>query len=312
MAIGYDEISDIAQQAQQAAKAMRQRPTLGQTIGNVGQAIAQGLQGRQFIQQELPENQMASDLMKTMILQRIKQENIPQAQQTEGLERPGYAIEKITSGGPTWIPKRKVTEKQAERATGLRKEFTGLNIIKDYNVIERSYDALNKAYELSTRNGTSLIASDQAIAVLFQKMLDPQSVVRESEYARTPQGAAFINRIESIIPQLQRGGLRLTDEDRYAILEQAKALLDSAQDKAREKKSFYTGLSKAQNINPAMVTGGFSVLPRNIEMKPAQPQQLTQQPQQPQLNFNSIEEAESAQLQPGTIIYVQGRKAIVE
>jgi hypothetical protein len=51
-----------------------------------------------------------------------------------------------------------------------------------------------------------LAAGSQAVLVTFQKILDPTSVVRESEYARSAQGQALIARMEGAIEQLQKGG----------------------------------------------------------------------------------------------------------
>ncbi len=46
----------------------------------------------------------------------------------------------------------------------------------------------------------------QVILVTFQKMLDPTSVVRESEYARSAEGLSLINKILGSAEQLRKGG----------------------------------------------------------------------------------------------------------
>ncbi len=55
----------------------------------------------------------------------------------------------------------------------------------------------------------SINAASQAVLVTFQKILDPTSVVRESEYARSGSGAALIDRMRGAITQLERGGAGL-------------------------------------------------------------------------------------------------------
>ena len=54
--------------------------------------------------------------------------------------------------------------------------------------------------------------------VAFQKLLDPTSVVRESEYARSPEGLSLISRLEGQYTRLQQGGagLRATDLKEFA------------------------------------------------------------------------------------------------
>ena len=52
-------------------------------------------------------------------------------------------------------------------------------------------------------------AGTQAVIATFNKVLDPGSVVRESEYDRTAQGQAFVSRIEGMIDTLEQGGARV-------------------------------------------------------------------------------------------------------
>lgn len=46
----------------------------------------------------------------------------------------------------------------------------------------------------------------QTILVTFQKILDPPSVVRESEYMRSAAGQSLLNRVKGWIEQLRKGG----------------------------------------------------------------------------------------------------------
>lgn len=48
--------------------------------------------------------------------------------------------------------------------------------------------------------------ASQAVLVTFQKLLDPTSVVRESEYARSAQGVSMMQRMEGYIARLSHGG----------------------------------------------------------------------------------------------------------
>lgn len=129
------------------------------------------------------------------------------------------------------LPKGKpeVGKEVFTRATTLRKEFNQAQVYKDFQTVTRSEAAMKQAYQMSIDpNIKSRIASDQALGVLFQKMLDPDSVVRESEYARTSEGAALVNRVRATLPRLQKGGLALANEDREALYEIAQKLLTEA------------------------------------------------------------------------------------
>lgn len=59
----------------------------------------------------------------------------------------------------------------------------------------------------------NLNAPSQAMLVTYQKLLDPTSVVRESEYARSGDGQSLVNRIEGLYDKLNRGGAGVTVQD---------------------------------------------------------------------------------------------------
>jgi len=61
-------------------------------------------------------------------------------------------------------------------------------------------------------NGGSINAASQGVLVAFQKMLDPTSVVRESEYARSGNGQSLIQNLEGKYQKLLQGGAGVTIE----------------------------------------------------------------------------------------------------
>ncbi len=137
------------------------------------------------------------------------------------------------------------------------KEFRADPRIKNLNIIERSERGMQAALKMATSpNVKSRIASDQTLGVLFQKMLDPESVVRESEFARTPEGAAAVNRLLAIAPQLQLGGLRLLDEDRQALVTMAQKLLQEAKITANRAFDEFEIRADTIGLNKQIVFGG--------------------------------------------------------
>lgn len=162
--------------------------------------------------------------------------------------------------------KKAMTEKALEpttkkdatlsNATVLRKEFNQSKARKDFMEIDRSEKNMKAALEMSKSADTkSRIASDQALGVLFQKMLDPTSVVRESEYARTPEGASALSRVRAIIPQLRKGGMGISDEDRQALYDMAAKFLDNAKVVVNKEIERYTGLAQDYGVDPNLVLG---------------------------------------------------------
>jgi hypothetical protein len=149
------------------------------------------------------------------------------------------------------------TQQQLETATVLRKEFQSSKAYTDYEVIQRSERGMKQAYNSSIDpKTTSKVASDQALAVLFQKMLDPGSVVRESEYARTPEGVSIVNRIQSWIPKLRKGGMAISNADRKALYDMGQKLLNEAKTVLDTHINRYTELSTLYGIDPKFVLGG--------------------------------------------------------
>jgi hypothetical protein len=312
MAIDYDELVKILDK--------QKKPSFGKILAGTVAGGLYGLAGKSVPQQLYEsvypsdendmQNMITRELLKAELDRNIKPKTIQEQAfeaLTTGQQIPGLNTEQMQKAAGVYIaPKEKIAIKEKMQnepriANTLRKEFRSQKPVQDYNIINRSYDALESAYKLATDpDAKSRLASDQALGVLFQKMLDPMSVVRESEYARTPEGASFIHRIESIIPQLQKGGLKLTDSDRFAIIQQAKELLNSSQNLAREQKNYYTRLSKQYGINPGMVTGGFPVIPKNLPIEQEQ-----QQPRYIRTGTDSATGKRVGMLPDGTIEEIQ-------
>lgn len=63
-----------------------------------------------------------------------------------------------------------------------------------------------KKLDQDLAKGKSIGATAQAIITTFNKILDPTSVVREAEYARTPEGASLLERLEGQYTRIKQGG----------------------------------------------------------------------------------------------------------
>jgi len=139
--------------------------------------------------------------------------------------------------------------RKASDEMAIRKEFQSLPEVKTHVEISSQIQRLNKAMEENAKGGNK-VAVDQALITVLNKMLDPSSVVRESEYARTPQDLAFLNRMKGKIDKLQTGGAGLTDEDRVAIANMARNFADVSQGMYDEQAKYYSGLSERYGYSP--------------------------------------------------------------
>ncbi len=93
---------------------------------------------------------------------------------------------------------------------------------------------MNRQFNLMTtglnRYEADPIGGSQAVLVTFQKILDPISVVRESEYARSPQGLALLDRMQGFVERLAKGGAGVPKEELAAMVETAKQFKQNTAD----------------------------------------------------------------------------------
>ena len=136
----------------------------------------------------------------------------------------------------------------------LRKEFNNRPEIKEYNQVQSKFGSLEKAFEESKKTG-NWAATDQAMITLFNKITDPQSVVRESEYARMPQNLPFINAMKGKIEKVIKGGAGLTSNDRANIMILVRGMKQGYQELFDTTAKEYAEYSQGYGIDPSMVIG---------------------------------------------------------
>jgi hypothetical protein len=86
---------------------------------------------------------------------------------------------------------------------------------------------------LNDARSGNLNAGSQAVLVTFQKILDPNSVVRESEYARSADGLGLMQRMQGVLPRLAQGGpgVPIAELEKFAAL--ARQFTENAEEVAR-------------------------------------------------------------------------------
>lgn len=104
----------------------------------------------------------------------------------------------------------------------LRKEFNSLEQVKQAKDVEGAFNRVNAG--VSEVLAGNRAAGGQAVITSFNKLLDPGSVVREGEYARSEQGQSILNRLQGRINQASQGGVALTDAEIQQIASVTKTL----------------------------------------------------------------------------------------
>lgn len=134
----------------------------------------------------------------------------------------------------------------------LRSEIKTNPYIKGYQEVSTKYSVMQKALKES-QTSKNLIAVDQALITLFNKMTDPESVVRESEYVRTPQDMAMYNRIQGKIDKLRTGGAGLTPDERNALVRMGQNFMETYQGNYDQTISDYKELAKQSGLDPKVI-----------------------------------------------------------
>lgn len=140
----------------------------------------------------------------------------------------------------------------ANLAHQLRSEIKTNPYVKDFQDVNNKYSVMEKAMEQSTKTG-NLVAVDQALITLFNKMTDPSSVVRESEYVRTPENLSLWNRFMGKIEKYGAGGAGITQADRQALIDMARKFHESYAANYDETIQSYKDLAKETGISEKLI-----------------------------------------------------------
>ena len=141
---------------------------------------------------------------------------------------------------------------------------------KDSKTALRGINIVNEGYQqaiTALKEGGSLNAQSQAVIIGFNKLIDPTSVVRESEYARTPEGQSLWNNLRGRYLQLTQGGAGLTAEGLRNIKDTAIALLKGyEQDMINEAKRIqYIADKQGFDIKSILTPEALNLLNRATE-----------------------------------------------
>lgn len=112
-------------------------------------------------------------------------------------------------------------------------QFSGRPEVKDFREMGRYLGNIDQAMK-EARETNNFIAVDQTLINAFNKLNDPTSVVRESEYARTANDLKALSKIRGKWEKILSGGAGLTQDDRGAIARMAKNFYSAATNRYNE------------------------------------------------------------------------------
>lgn len=131
----------------------------------------------------------------------------------------------------------------AKSETELRKEFADLPEVKKYKNAIPAYQAVVKAAK------TNNPQADINLIYGLAKLYDPDSVVREGEYATIANSQAIPEWLKGQAQRLVGGG-RLTEATKKQIIDQATIRKDTFESEFNGAQESYAEIARRRNMNP--------------------------------------------------------------
>jgi hypothetical protein len=151
--------------------------------------------------------------------------------------------EKATEEGLT------LQQRVAEEAR-LRGEYAKRT--EDLSAAERNYLIIEKSGADMTGAG------DIALVTSFMKMLDPGSVVRETEFATAANAGGLLNRLTALATKVEKGAF-LSPEQRADFTRLAKEYLSAAEAQESQVQASYQQIVQNYGLDPVNVFGARAV-----------------------------------------------------
>jgi hypothetical protein len=153
------------------------------------------------------------------------------------------------------------TSKKFEQEEKIRKEWQTRS--KVYSELGSTFSNIQASANAKTGPG------DIALITGFMKMLDPGSVVRETEFATARDTAGLFDRLANQAQKLQSGQIfSLDSKQRQEYVALAKQYLDAAQKKADREKRDLGVVVKNYSLNPENVFGIRAEEPSPADARP--------------------------------------------
>jgi len=141
-----------------------------------------------------------------------------------------------------------INQKEFDNTLKLRGDFRAEPVYKGFQEVESAYGQINKGLDAKSPAG------DLAAATKFMKLLDPTSVVRESELAMAMQATGALDRLYNLANNIYTGQ-KLTPSQRNDFRSLAKDFYTTAYDQYSTKRGEYVGIAERNKLNIEDVVG---------------------------------------------------------
>ena len=146
-------------------------------------------------------------------------------------------------------------QKGFDNTLKLRSDFRSEPVYKDFQAIDGAYRQINKSLDAGTAAG------DLAASTKLMKLLDPTSVVRESELAMAMQATGKLDQLYNYANKIATGQF-LSPKQKGEFRTLATEFYNSAGEQYNIKRGEYAGIAERNQINVPDVVGA------EVKLKP--------------------------------------------
>jgi len=118
---------------------------------------------------------------------------------------------------------------------------------KELNGRQSYFKEVRNAYDVISSSDTTSIG-DIALISTYMKLLDPNSAVREAEFATAANAGGVPDAVRNMYNKVMTGG-KITPEIRADIMSQSKKVFEKAQSQAKGEEAFFTKIAKDRGLN---------------------------------------------------------------
>jgi hypothetical protein len=143
----------------------------------------------------------------------------------------------------------KQAQRQFEQENTLRDEFQKLT--GDFRIVQTSYENIRSAAKANDGAG------DMSLLYNYVRLLDPTSVVRESEFAAAAASGSFGQRVQGAMERVLSGA-RMPETLRQSFIREGKNLYDNQLRSHDTVADQYEELARANGLEPKRVVTRFA------------------------------------------------------
>lgn len=182
-----------------------------------------------------------------------------QAALAGGLIPPGTTLQEYISQVKKPLVQNIIGGQQGlENEMKIRSAFAGEPVYKARQEMQSAYGQITDSLREASPAG------DLAAATKFMKLLDPGSVVRESELYLAMQASGALDRMVNYA-NLRLSGQKLTPDQRKDFQSLADKLYSTATNTYNQKRNEYAGLAEAYGLDVNRAVGAPAILPEKTE-----------------------------------------------